>query len=248
MTFNNKTVIVTGAANGIGREVARAFSRENAYVIIADTDEYNGKTCENEIRKEGGKAQFIRTDVADPSSITSMVTETNDRFGSIDILINNAGISEFIPVHEISVDQWDRILNTNLRGCFLCTREAAKSMQSNGGGSVVNIASTRALMSEPHSEAYAASKGGIVALTHAMAISLAKSHIRVNSISPGWIHTGDYDKLRDIDHEQHPSRRVGKPEDIARACLYLTQPENDFITGENLIIDGGMTRKMIYEH
>lgn len=113
---------------------------------------------------------------------------------------------------------------------------------------MVNIASTRASMSEKNSEAYAASKGGLLALTHAMAVSYAEENITVNCISPGWIHTGDYEKLRDIDHSQHLSGRVGKPEDIARACLFLTQPENNFINGENLVIDGGMTRKMIYEY
>jgi len=111
----------------------------------------------------------------------------------------------------------------------------------------VNIASTRAIMSEPNSEAYAASKGGIVALTHALAASFSEYRITVNAISPGWIETGDYSKLRKIDHEQHLSKRVGKPDDIARACLYLTAKENDFVTGVNLIVDGGMTRKMIYE-
>lgn len=116
------------------------------------------------------------------------------------------------------------------------------------GGAIINIASTRAQMSEPHTEAYSATKGGISSLTHSLAITLGEYGIRVNSISPGWIETGDYSALREIDHSQHPSGRVGKPEDIARACCFLADLENDFITGENLVIDGGMTRKMIYEH
>jgi NAD(P)-dependent dehydrogenase (short-subunit alcohol dehydrogenase family) len=120
-------------------------------------------------------------------------------------------------------------------------------MREKGGGSIVNIASTRAFMSEPDSEAYADSKGGIIALTHALAASFAPHRIRVNCISPGWIETGNYGKLRDMDHKQHLSGRVGKPEDIAAACLYITADDNDFINGENIIIDGGMTRKMIYE-
>lgn len=119
-------------------------------------------------------------------------------------------------------------------------------MRKRGGGSIINIASTRAFMSEPNSEAYAASKGGIIALTHALAVSFAPDHIQVNAISPGWIETGDYGQLREIDHLQHPAGRVGRPDDIARACLYLTSEGNDFITGANLVIDGGMTRKMIY--
>jgi NAD(P)-dependent dehydrogenase (short-subunit alcohol dehydrogenase family) len=120
-------------------------------------------------------------------------------------------------------------------------------MKKNGGGSIVNIASTRAFMSQPNSEAYAATKGGIVALTHAMAASLAPDRIRVNCISPGWIETGDYSLLKETDHIQHFSGRVGLPADIARACIFLTQEANSFINGTNLTIDGGMTRKMIYE-
>lgn len=115
------------------------------------------------------------------------------------------------------------------------------------GGSIVNIASTRAIMSEPNSETYAATNGGIVSITHALAASLSPDKITVNAISPGWIETGDYSQLSTRDHEQHFSKRVGKPEDIARACLYLTAKENDFVTGINLVVDGSMTRKMIYE-
>ena len=149
--------------------------------------------------------------------------------------------------YELTVDQWDLVLNTNLRGAFLCSREAAKIMRRQGGGAIVNIASTRAFMSEANTEAYSASKGGIIALTHALAVSLAPDKIRVNSISPGWIETGDYAELREIDHLQHPAGRVGIPDDIARACLFLTHDDNGFITGANIMIDGGMTRKMIYE-
>ncbi len=139
-------------------------------------------------------------------------------------------------------------MNTNARGCFLMTREAAKIMRNNpNGGAVVNVSSTRALMSEPDTEAYAASKGAISSLTHAMAITLGKDGITVNSILPGWIETGDYSILREIDHSQHPAGRVGVPGDIAKACLYLTSPDNRFVTGAQLVVDGGMTRKMVYE-
>ncbi len=135
-----------------------------------------------------------------------------------------------------------------LRGTFLCSREAAKIMRLQPrGGSIVNMASTRALMSEPNSEAYAASKGGIVALTHAMAVSLGPVRIRVNCVSPGWIETVDYKALRESDHTQHPAGSVGRPDDVVKACMYLSDPDNDFVTGTNLVIDGGMTRKMIYE-
>jgi NAD(P)-dependent dehydrogenase (short-subunit alcohol dehydrogenase family) len=244
----NKTAIVTGASSGIGKAIAKAFAAAYFNVVIADVDEKNGTVLQNELLEQGYTAEFIKCDVSDPASIKSLFSESIKTFSAIDVLINNAGISEFISPEELSVEKWDLILNTNLRAAFLLTRSAAASMKKQGGGSVVNIASTRALMSEENSEAYAASKGGLLALTHAMAISYSDYNITINCISPGWIQTVDYDKLRDIDHQQHPSKRVGKPEDIARACLFLTDTANDFITGENLVIDGGMTRKMIYEH
>jgi NAD(P)-dependent dehydrogenase (short-subunit alcohol dehydrogenase family) len=242
-----KVVIVTGAGKGIGNAIAKSYASKGAIVIIAEKDQKTGKEAEKSILSSGGDATFIRTDVSNPKDILQLFSKALDLYGRIDILINNAGISEFKSPFELKVDEWDNILNTNLRAIFLCSREAASIMKKAGGGSIVNIASTRALMSEPNSEAYAASKGGIVALTHAMAASFSKYHIRVNCISPGWIETGDYSKLKDTDHTQHLSGRVGKPDDIARACLYLTEEGNDFVNGTNLIIDGGMTRKMIYE-
>lgn len=243
-----QTVIVTGAAKGLGKAIATAYAKKEHQVVLADVDTANGEKHALYLRDEGFDAVFVKCDVSEPKDIDELVKISVERFSRIDVIINNAGISEFTPPLELDVDSWDRILNTNLRSSFLLSRAALPVMKKNNGGAIVNIASTRAIMSEPNSEAYAASKGGLLALTHAMAISFADSGVRVNCISPGWMHTGDYNKLRDIDHEQHPSRRVGKPEDIARACLFLTDPENDFINGENLVIDGGMTRKMIYEY
>jgi hypothetical protein len=243
----DKVVIVTGAGKGIGNAIARSYASKGAKVIIAEKDTKTGKETEKSILSSGGDSTFITTDVGNPEDILQLIKKTLKLTGRIDILINNAGVSEFKSPYKLTVEEWDRILNTNLRGIFLCSREAAAVMKKTGGGSIVNIASTRAFMSEHDSEAYAASKGGIVALTHAMAASFSRDHIRVNCISPGWIETGDYSKLKDTDHSQHLSGRVGKPDDIARACLYLTDDQNDFVTGTNIIIDGGMTRKMIYE-
>ncbi|PLR75591.1 3-ketoacyl-ACP reductase [Bacillus sp. V3-13] len=244
--FNNKIVIVTGASHGIGKGVATAFAGKGASVIIADVDEDRGEAVERELRSKDYKAQFIRMDVKDEESVRTLVNKTIDKHGAIDILINNAGISKFHSFFKMTLDDWDEVIDTNLKSVFLCSREAAKHMKESGG-SIVNISSTRAFMSEPNTEAYSASKGGIIALTRALARTLSPYRIRVNSISPGWIEVNDYEGLRDIDHEQHLSKRVGKPEDIAKGCLYLADPENDFVTGENIIIDGGMTRKMIYE-
>jgi NAD(P)-dependent dehydrogenase (short-subunit alcohol dehydrogenase family) len=247
MNYKGKVVIVTGAGRGIGKAIARTYASEGAKVVIAEADNVTGTETEKGILSEGGTAHFILTDVTDPDNIEDLVRKTVEHFGTVDILINNAGISEWKSPYDIKVKEWDKIMNTNLRSVFLCSREAAKVMRGSGGGSIVNIASTRAFMSEPNSEAYAASKGGIVALTHALAASFSPDHIRVNCISPGWIETGDHKMLRSIDNDQHLSGRVGKPEDITKACVYVTADSNDFLNATNIIIDGGMTRKMIYE-
>ncbi|WP_102275216.1 glucose 1-dehydrogenase [Cytobacillus massiliigabonensis] len=248
MEFSEKVIVITGAANGIGKGLASAYAKKGAKIVAADMDEKAGKKIVEEINNLKGRAIFVQTDVRKEAEIIRLMQKAKEEFGQIDILINNAGISRWKSLYEITADEWDDILHTNLRSVFLCSREAAKYMRENTtGGAIVNLASTRSLMSEPNSEAYAASKGGIVSLTHALAISLSNDRITVNAVSPGWIETGNYYDLRKVDHEQHPSMRVGKPDDIARACFYLTASDNNFVTGVNLVVDGGMTRKMIYE-
>jgi NAD(P)-dependent dehydrogenase (short-subunit alcohol dehydrogenase family) len=247
LLYENKVVLVTGSGNGIGRSIAGSYAREGAQVIMWDKDPAGLLETAAVLRQSGYKVARRTIDLTDPDDIVTAMEEIKESHGRIDVLINNAGLGKNRSPYDLTVEDWDYVLNTNLRGTFLCAREAAKMMKAARGGAIVNIASTRALMSEPDTEAYAASKGGILALTHALAISLGPDKIFVTAISPGWIETGDYDKLSAGDHAQHPAGRVGKPDDIARACLYLTHPDNDFLTGTNLIIDGGMTRKMIYE-
>lgn len=246
MDYRDKVVLVTGGANGIGKAIAEHYAAAGAAVIIADKDTPNGRRAVESIRSRSGTAVFIAADISNPCDVEKLFEDIQQQFARIDVLINNAGVGSLKSLFELTVEEWDLVIDTNLRGAFLCAREAAKVMRCHGGGSIINIASTRWLMSEPNSEAYAASKGGIVSLTHSLAVSLGKYGIRVNCISPGWIETGDYQALRSIDHEQHPAGRVGRPEDIARACLFLSDCCNDFITGANIVIDGGMTRKMIY--
>lgn len=243
MNTNKESVLITGVAEGIGRGLAIAYANKGFVVIGCDYKEEKGRET---IQSLQGDHLFYPCDVRKPEEIEQLYEKLEQRFS---VLINNAGISAFQSMFELDAEGWDDVIDTNLRSCFLFSKLAAKLWKKeNIHGRIVNIASTRASMSEPGSEAYAASKGGIVALTHAMAASLSPYQIRVNSISPGWIHTGDSEELRDVDHEQHLSNRAGRVEDVARACFYLTDKDNDFVNGENLVLDGGMSRKMIYEH
>jgi len=247
MSFADKTVVITGAAGGIGRALSRSYAEQGAAVLLTDLPGEEGEALARSLAQEGARAKFFGADLTRPEAAAKIMEAASGAFGSVDILINNAGLGIWKSPLELELEEWDRVLNVNLRGTFLCSREAAKIMKRQGtGGAIVNIASTRHLQSEPNSEAYAASKGGIASLTHALALSLGPERIRVNAVSPGWIETGDYAALRPEDHGQHPSGRVGAPDDIVRACFYLTDPENGFVTGIDLVVDGGMTRKMIY--
>ncbi|MGZ9583982.1 SDR family NAD(P)-dependent oxidoreductase [Paenibacillus marinisediminis] len=246
MAWKEKKVLITGAGGGIGRTLAVTYAQHGAEVIVIDKDQAGLQETSDLIRNRGGSVESYVVDLSKAAEIEQLFRILDERNDRLDVLINNAGLGITKSPYELTVEDWDYVLGTNLRGTFLCSRLAAGIMKRHGGGAIVNIASTRALMSEPNSEAYAASKGGILSLTHALAASLGEDGITVNAISPGWIETGNYADLRAIDHTQHPSQRVGKPEDIARACMYLTNADNDFVTGINLVVDGGMTRKMIY--
>ncbi len=243
-TMSGKRVFVTGGSQGIGLCLVETFVNAGAKVAFCDICEPDSSFLLTE------NSSFFKADVTDENSLTEIMEQLFTDWGDIDILINNVGIGGFAPLTETSVEQFDRIIATNLRPAFITSRlwalHRSKMEVLPSYGRIINIASTRYLMSEPGSEGYAASKGGIVSLTHALALSLSEFHITVNCISPGWIQTKNYDSLTEADHNQHPSGRVGKPEDIAQACLFLCDPENNFVNGQNMVIDGGMTKKMIY--
>jgi NAD(P)-dependent dehydrogenase (short-subunit alcohol dehydrogenase family) len=245
--------LVTGGAQGIGKRIVLHLLERGMRVILADVDAEAGKDAEVGLRSKG-PVFFVETDVGQEESVANCLRQTREAFGRIDALVNNAGIAEPFngPIESLPIERWERVIRTNLTGCFLMAKHAAPHLRSTGG-SVVNIASTRALQSEPHTEAYAASKGGLVALTHALAVSLGPE-VRVNCISPGWIDVRAWRKgsspapgdLPREDHEQHPVGRVGRPEDIGALVAFLLSAEAGFITGQNFVVDGGMTRKMIY--
>lgn len=234
-----KRAVITGGASGIGRHLALGFAKEGYEVFALDI--IDASFSENNIH-------FFKMDLRSEAEIHQCFKKITEEYGEISVLINNGAISKFNKsVYEISVKEFDDVLTTNLRGAFICCKEFIAQKQSGSYGRIVNIASTRFHQNEAGWEAYGASKGGIVSLTNSLCVSLSNTGITVNAISPGWIETGDYNSLTERDHKQHPSGRVGKPQDIVNACLFLCREENDFINGANLIIDGGMTKKMIYE-
>ncbi len=239
----NPIALVTGGASGIGRAIARHLLATGWRVGVVDLP---GSGMHRAFPRRTRNALLIEGDVREEETAGRAVAALLGRFGRLDALVSNAGIMIRKPLRRLTLAEWNRVIDTNLTATFLLARAAEKPLRK-AHGAIVTIASTRATMSEPDTESYAASKGGIVALAHALAISLGPD-VRVNCVSPGWIETKDFSALRRKDHAQHPAGRVGKPQDIAEIVGWLLDRERSgFVTGANFIVDGGMTRKMIYE-
>jgi NAD(P)-dependent dehydrogenase (short-subunit alcohol dehydrogenase family) len=226
----DKVALVTGGAQGIGKAIAELLAGRGYRVAVAD------------IQKSD--FFFVKTDVSREPAVRSCIRRVVKEFGRLDAVVNNAGIASPANgrVDRLSLREWNRRIGANLTGAFLVAKHAVPHLRKSRGA-VVNIASTRALQSEPDTEAYAASKGGLVALSHALAMSLGPA-VRVNCVSPGWI---AHKPVRKKDHAQHPVGRVGSPSDVAELVAYLISDAAGFVTGQNFVIDGGMTKKMIYE-
>ncbi|MBW3549259.1 MAG: SDR family oxidoreductase [Proteobacteria bacterium] len=256
--MQDRVVLVTGGAQGIGRGIAQAVLGAGGRVLIGDLDAGAGQACLEEWQV-GERARFHKLDVAREPDVRRFTQAALKHFGRIDGLVNNAGIPDphSGPLQELALADWNRWLATSLGGAFLCCKHALAALQEAATGdtssAIVNIASTRARQSEPDTEAYAAAKGGLVAFTHALAISAGPA-VRVNCISPGWVPTDAWhkpgerkaSKLRKVDHAQHPVGRVGTPGDIGTLALYLLSPASGFVAGQDFIADGGMARKMQY--
>ena len=239
---NRPVALVTGAANGIGRAISHHLLDAGWCVMAFDLPK---NRLIQQFRGWARSSATMEGDISDEDVVREAVRFALDRFGRLDAVVANAGIFIRRPIRRLSLEDWRRVLDINLTATFLLARAAQRPLRS-AKGSIVTIASTRALMSEPNTESYSASKGGLLALTHALAASLGPD-IRVNCVSPGWIATSDYAKLKRKDHAQHPAGRVGKPQDVAEVVGFLLDREKSgFITGADFVVDGGMTRKMIY--
>lgn len=253
MSLKDKVAIVTGAAKGIGWGIATVFAKQGAKVVVVDWDADTGKKTAAEINDSGGDAIFVECDVSNEEQVKATIQATLDKYGQIDILVNNAGIGVYMPVTEASSEDWDRCLGVNLKGVFLFSKYAIPHMQKVGKGAIVNISSVHAYANVNGTSPYAASKGGVTALTRAMAMDYSPT-IRVNAVAPGWVLTpliqGIFDSYDDpaeqqrIVEERQVMKRIGRPEDIGYAAAFLASDEASFITGTQLFVDGGLTAQL----
>lgn len=253
MRFRDKVAVVTGGSTGIGRACAQEFADEGAAVVIADVNAEQGVELAQSIEAAGGQALFRHTDVAQEDSVAAMAAAACERFGGIDALVNSAAIQSYGSVVTTDGDTWDRTIDVNLKGIYLASKYCIPSMVERGGGAVTSIASVQGLLSQPGVAAYAATKGAIIAMTRTMALDHAQENVRVNAVSPGSIDTPmlrESARLFNPDAveetvaswgELHPLGRVGQPREIARVVLFLSSDDASFMTGANVVVDGGLS-------
>ncbi len=253
MRLAGKVALVTGAARGIGRGIAMRFAAEGACVGILDLDETACQTVADEARSKGGEAIALAADISQPAQVNPALAQLRERFGAIDVLVNNAAVMPAGAIHATSLDDFDRCLAVNLRGTFLVSRGVIPGMLALGEGSIIHIASVTGLLGLPGIAAYSMTKGALIALTRAMSTDYSARGIRVNSISPGTIDSpmlhdflaaqSDPDSLRQEFDQMHPIGRVGTISEVANVCLFLASDEASFVTGANYTVDGGISVK-----
>jgi NAD(P)-dependent dehydrogenase (short-subunit alcohol dehydrogenase family) len=244
--FNNRVVLITGGGSGIGHATALTFAKEGAKVVVADVVDSRGKETVKMINDTGREAVFIKTDVSKPTDVENMVKMAVETYGRIDILFNNAGIAGSpVRLAELSVEDWDRVIDINLKGVFLGSKYTIPVMLEQGKGVIINNASSSGITPIPRVSVYAAAKAGVIQLTKAMAIEYGGDNIRVNCICPGFIDTPMTSIIIPPDSESRdyshlwPLTKPGNPEDIAKAALYLASDDSSFVTGTSLVVDGG---------
>lgn len=244
MELKDKVAIVTGAASGIGRATATAFAQKGAKVVIADYNEEGGKAAAEELKAKGADVLFIKVDVSKEESVKNLVEETVKHFGKLDIMYNNAGVGTQGFTHELTYEEYRKVISVNQDGVFFGSKYAIREMLKTGGGVIVNTASILGSVGEPTAFAYNASKGAVNMMTKSLALQYAKDGIRVNAVAPGYVETGMVNKenlgaFYEGLVKLHPIGRLGKPEEIAHAVVFLV--ENDFVTGTTILVDGGYT-------
>jgi len=245
MRLKDKVAIITGAGSGIGKASAILFAKEGAKVVVADWSEEGGQKTVEEIKAVGGEAVFIKTDVSKAADIDNMVSTCVSTFGKVDILYNNAGVASMGTIDKFTEEEWDKVLAVDLKGVFLGCKRAIPEMEKQGRGKIISTASIAGLVGFAGANGYCAAKGGVVNLTRELALECAPKKINVNAIAPGIIETNmTKDILADPKQKEGmqagtPYPRLGKPEDIANAALYLASDESDFVTGHTLVVDGG---------
>ncbi len=248
-SLDGKTALVTGGGSGIGRATSLAYAKDGARVVVADVNVEGGEETVQLIKEAGGEAILVHADVSKPEDTQAMVAQAVEAFGSLDCAFNNAGIGGSRDRHltaDYLEEDWDRVISINLKGVWLCMKAEIPQMLKQGGGAIVNTASIAGLVGLTGTVAYVAAKHGVTGLTKAAAMEYAKSGIRVNAVCPGYIHTPLVQRLLD-DHEgfeervaaRHPIGRLGEPEEIAQAVVWLSSDAASFVTGHNMPVDGG---------
>lgn len=251
MRFKDKVVVVSGSGTGIGKGIAFEFGKEGARLVIADVNAETGALAAEEMQKQGIQSVYIQTDVSDSLSVESAVKQIVDKWSTIDVVINNAGIAVWKGIKDLTPEEWDQVLGVDLKGVFLMSKFCAPHMLNSSLKSIVNISSVHAYATVPHYDAYAASKGGVVSLTRSMALTLKEDGIRVNGVCPGFIDTEMLQRYVDsLDDPEtymkyvlsiHTVDRIGTPADIANTCMFLSSEAASFINGQVITVDGGLS-------
>ena len=255
MDWKSHVAIVTGAGSGIGTGIAEVFAEQGAQVVVAEVSEERGRAVAEDLQQRFGRGLFIQTDVSSAAGCKILIEKTLETCGHIDTLVNNAGVNFVKPTLEMDEEDWDRVLDVDLKGTFLCSLHALKAMAEHGQGSIINIASVHTLATLPEAAPYAAAKGGMAAMTQSLAIEFAPRGIRVNAVSPGLTDTQIWQDIQDAAENreealQHwfdniPMRRVQSPREVGQVVLFLASDQTSYVTGANLFTDGGMTAQLI---